>query len=79
MRRVRQDRRAVGAFANMSGMRRDVVLRQLTESTRQQTRTRDWTPRDCVRAARRTLAVLLSGRGVRPVLNLRGKPNPDNF
>ena len=29
MRRVREDRRELGSFANLPGMRRDVVLRQL--------------------------------------------------
>ena len=28
MRRMREDRRTMGAFANLSAMRRDVVLRQ---------------------------------------------------
>ena len=52
----------MGAFANVSGMRHDFVLRQLAESTRQQTCARYRAPGDRVSATRRALALLLPRR-----------------
>lgn len=45
------------------------VLRQLTESARQQTRTRQWTSGDRIGAAGGALVVLLSRRGLRRILS----------
>ena len=62
MRRVCEDRRLVGPSSHVSAMRRDLVLRQLAESAREQTRARDRASGDRFRATQRTLVVLLSGR-----------------
>jgi hypothetical protein len=45
------------------------VLRQLTESTRQQTRARQWTSGDRIGATGGALVVLLSRRGLRRILS----------
>ena len=68
MRRVRESRRTMGASPDLSAMRRHFMLRQLTESTRQQTRARRRASGDRFRATRGTLVVLLSGRRVFGVL-----------
>ncbi len=61
MRRMREDRRILGASADLPGMmRRHALLRQLAEPSRQPTRASERTPCDCVSAARRALAILLS-------------------
>ena len=48
VRRVREDRRAMGASADLSGVRRDALLRRFTKPARQQTRARERTSGDCV-------------------------------
>src|SRR5713226_2742421 len=68
MRRVRESRRTMGASPHLSAMRRHFMLRQLTESTRQQTRARRRASGHRFRATRGTLVVLLSGRRVFGVL-----------
>lgn len=68
MRRVRENRRAMDAFAHLSAMRRDFVLRQLAESARQQTRARGGTSGDRLSATGRTLVVLLPGRRFQRIL-----------
>src|SRR5262249_34234363 len=62
VRRVRQDRRAVGPPADLPGMRGDALLRQLAESARDEARAGQRTSGDRVGRTRRTLAVLLSRR-----------------
>ena len=65
---MRKDRFLLGASADVPNMWSHAVLRQLTESARQQTRAREWTSSDRVGAARRALVVLLSRRGLCRVL-----------
>lgn len=72
MRRVREDRRALGSFANVSAMRCDVVLRQLAEQAREQTRAGERSSGDRFRTAKRALDVLLLGRRVLRVLKDAG-------
>lgn len=60
MRGMHQDRQQLGSSANMPDMWSDAVLRQLTESARQQARAQQRTPRNRFRASRGTLALLLS-------------------
>ena len=64
MRRVRENRRAMGPSSHLSAMRRDVVLRQFAEQTREQAFARKRTSRDRFRATERALVVLLRGRDV---------------
>ena len=66
---MREDRQLLGSSTNVSDMWSYAVLRQLTESTRQQTRACQWTSGDRVGAAGRALVVLLSRRGLRGVLS----------
>src|SRR6266446_3108202 len=66
--RVRESRCTMGASPHLSAMRRHFMLRQLTESTRQQTRARRRASGDRFRATRGTLVVLLSGRRVFGIL-----------
>ena len=61
MRRMHQDRQLLGSSANMPDMWSDALLRQLTESARQQARARHWTSGNRIGAAGRALVVLLSG------------------
>lgn len=68
VRRMRQDRRHVGAPANVSGVRRHPLLRQLTQPSRDATRAGDWASGGRFRGAGRTLAVLLPGQHVREIL-----------
>ena len=69
MRGLHENWRAMGASANVSGMRRDAVLRQFTTSARQQTRALDRTSRHSLGPAQRTLVVLLRGRSLRRLLS----------
>jgi hypothetical protein len=62
MRGVYEDRRVMGPSAHLPGMRGHVVLRQLTQSARQQTRARKWSCGNRIGPARGTLVILLSGR-----------------
>ena len=50
MRRMRKDRFLLGSSADVPDMWSHAVLRQLTESARQQTRARQWTSGDRVGA-----------------------------
>lgn len=70
MRRVRKDRFLLGASPDVPDVWSHAVLRQLTESARQQARARQWTSCDHFRATRRTLALLLSRRCLRGILKL---------
>ncbi len=60
MRRMRKDRGAMGPPADLPGMRRHALLRQLTEPPCKQARAPERASRDCVGAAGRALALLLS-------------------
>jgi hypothetical protein len=71
MRGVREDRGSMASSAHVPGMRRDALLRQLTEPAREQTRARKRTPGHCIRSAGRTLVILLSRRRVRRILERR--------
>ena len=64
VRGVRQDRRALGAPADVPAVRRDALLRQLTQPSREQACARDRASGDRLRRTRRALVVLLPGRGV---------------
>ena len=66
---MREDRFILGSSPDVPDLWSDVVLRQLAESTRQQTRAGQWTSRDRLGAAGRTLALLLSRRGLCRVLS----------
>src|SRR4030095_17062433 len=68
VRRMREDQRAMGPSAHLSGMRDDTLLRQFAEPPRDQTSTFHWTPCGGIGRTRRALAVLLSGRRVSCVL-----------
>jgi hypothetical protein len=61
MRRMRKDRRAVGASADLPDLWSHALLRQLAESARQQTRARYGTSCRRIRTAGGALVVLLSG------------------
>ena len=61
MRRMREDRFLLGASPDVPDLWSHAVLRQLTESARQQTRPRQWTSGDRIGAAGRALVVLLCG------------------
>jgi hypothetical protein len=61
MRRMREGRFLLGASPDVPNVWSHAVLRQLAESARQQTRTRQWTSGDRIGAAGRALVVLLSG------------------
>jgi hypothetical protein len=58
----------MGPFAHMSEVRRDPLLRQLAGATREQARTWERAPGNCIGGGRRALAVLLSGRRLRRIL-----------
>jgi hypothetical protein len=64
MRRVRKDRFLLGTSPDVPDVWSYAVLRQLTESARQQTRARQWTSCDRIGAAGRALVVLLSRRSL---------------
>src|SRR4051812_48457509 len=68
MRRVRKDRRPVGALAHVPNLRRDALLRRFTKPARYQTRECVRPSRDRLGTAGRALALLLPRRRVRPVL-----------
>jgi hypothetical protein len=68
MRRVREDGQLLGSSAHLPDMWSNAVLRQLTESARQQTRARQRTSGNRIRTTRRTLDLLLSRRCVRGIL-----------
>ena len=61
MRGMRQDRRPVGAPADVSDLRRDALLRQLAEPAHHEARPRDRTSRGRISRAGGALAVLLPG------------------
>src|SRR6476469_9780350 len=69
MQRMRKDRFLLGASPDVPDVWNHSVLRQLAKSARQQTRTCQWSPRDCVGAARRAMVVLLSRRSFRRILS----------
>src|SRR2546423_13261416 len=82
MRRVREDRRAMGPSSDLPNLRRDAVLRQFAEQARHQTRARERPCGHRFGSARRALVVLLSRRRVRPVLDIArsevtGRRKPD--
>jgi hypothetical protein len=58
---MRKDRFLLGASPDVPDMRSNAVLRQLTESARQQTRARQRTSGNRIGAAGRALVVLLYG------------------
>jgi hypothetical protein len=58
---MREGRFLLGASPDVPNVWSHAVLRQLAESARQQTRTRQWTSGDRIGAAGRALVVLLSG------------------
>ena len=64
MRRMREDRFLLGASPDVPDVWSHAVLRQLTESARQQTRARQWTSGERIGAAGRALVVLLSRRSL---------------
>jgi hypothetical protein len=66
---MREDRFLLGASADVPDVWSHAVLRQLAESARQQTRTRQWTSRDCIGTAGRALVVLLPRRGFHRILS----------
>src|SRR5437773_11491409 len=68
MRGVRPHRLQMGAPPHLSELRPDVLLRFLTEQTREQARAVEHPPRGRVGRARRALALLLPRRGVHRVL-----------
>ena len=70
MRRMREDRRRMGASPHLSTMRHDALLRLVTKSPRQQTRARGRTSGHRFRATGRTLVILLSRRGLLRVLGI---------
>ena len=69
MHRLRKAWRFMGPFADVSGMRRDTLLRQLAESAREQTRTLERASGHRLSPAWRTLALLLSGRRLCRILS----------
>src|SRR5438093_10575175 len=73
VRGVRQDSCAMGPPADLSGVRRDALLRRFAESPRQQTCSGQRPSRDRVRTTWRALAVLLSRRCIRGVLRVHFK------
>ena len=75
VRGVRQDRRALGAPAHVSDLRRHALLRLLAEPAREQARAHVGAPGHRVGRTGRTLALLLSGRRVRGVLASAGAPS----
>src|SRR5581483_1746127 len=77
MRRMRQDRRRMGAFADLSVLRTDALLRLVAESARQQTRAGDPSSGDCLGRTGRTLALLLPRRRVCGILKLPTAPDVD--
>jgi len=68
MRIVHQDRQLLGSSANLPDMWSNALLRQLTQSARQQARALQRTSGNRFRATRRTLALLLSRRRARRLL-----------
>ena len=68
MRGMRKDRRQLGSSSNVPAMRRNVVLRQLAEQAREQTRARKRTSGDRIRSAGGAVDVLLPGRRVLRIL-----------
>jgi hypothetical protein len=65
---MREDRFVLGTSPDVPDVWSHPVLRQLAESTRQQTRPRQWPPGGRISAAWRTLVVLLSRRGLSRIL-----------
>jgi hypothetical protein len=51
VRRMRKDRRLMGSPPNLSRMRRDIVLRFVAQSAREQARPRRWSSGNCFGAA----------------------------
>jgi hypothetical protein len=76
MRRVREDRRLLGSSADLPDLWHYALLRQLTESARQQTCARHGTSSHRFRPTRRALVILLSSRRVRRILSSDCKAHP---
>lgn len=76
MRGVREDQVTMGASPDVSDLRCDVVLRFIAQPARQQACARKRASGDRISRARRALALLLPGRGVRGVLSALS-PNRD--
>src|SRR5262245_29555439 len=74
MRGLREDRRALGASANVSGMRWHEVLRRLAEPSCQQTLPVELASRHRIGRAGRAVALLLPGRRLHGVLRRRDEP-----
>src|SRR5207302_8389966 len=69
MRGVCEDRRLVGSSPHLPAVRRDVVLRHVAKSSRQQTCARHGSSGGRFSATRRTLVVLLSRQRIWRILN----------
>lgn len=76
---MRENWRALGPSADLPGVRRDALLRRLTQSPRHQARAREQTSRDRVGRARGALVVLLSRRRFCGILNLVTRLSSGNF
>ena len=74
LRRMREDRRAVGAPAHLPVVRRHTLLRFVAESPCVQARARQPASGGRLGGAGRALAVLLSGRRVRRILSVAMRP-----
>jgi len=68
MRGMREDRFTLGPFADLPDVRRDTLLRQLSKSSRQQTRARNRASSHRLCSTWRTLVVLLFRRRVCRIL-----------